>query len=252
MKFERFAWGVGSLAVTFALGGVWHLIASLELVSKVFLPSPLSAVASLQRGLETGTLLPQVGHTAWRMVVGGLFSALAGVALGAVIGLSDRVRDSLQPLLEAIRPLPASAIIPVAIALMGLDETTVYVVIAFGALWPTLLSTVHGFSSVEPALYEFAQSIRLSRATTILKIALPASLPSILAGVRVSVTIALILSVVAEMLTGQEGVGTWILHAGRAYRSADVFAGVFVLGLLGYLSTQLIDLAERLLLRGRA
>jgi ABC-type nitrate/sulfonate/bicarbonate transport system permease component len=147
-----------------------------------------------------------------------------------------------------LRPLPVSAIIPVAIAFFGLSQVMALFVIAFGAVWPMLLATVHGFAAVEPRLYEVARSLHLSRLAVIFKIGLPSASPDILAGMRLSVTVALILSVVCEILAGLDGLGHWILLSARAYRSADLFAGVILLGVIGYLTALAMALVERKLL----
>ena len=124
-------------------------------------------------------------------------------------------------------------------------------VIGFGALWPMLLATVHGFAAVEPRLYEVSRALGMSRLSVIFKIGLPSSMPDILAGMRLGLTIALILSVVGEMLTGRDGLGNWILLAARSFRAPDLYAGVILLGLLGYVSAQMLALAESRLLRWR-
>lgn len=246
---EKSLWGIATLLVGAALVLAWQQVADAQLISSVFLPGPQATWKALQHGFENGILGAMFLETTQRMAYGWLLSALVGVLVGALIGMSPSARAYLEPTLEAIRPLPASAIIPVAIALFGLGETTVYSVICFGSMWPMLLATIHGFSAVEPTLYEFARGIGMSRARIILKIALPSSMPDILGGLKVSMAIALVLTVVTEMLVGQQGLGTWILLAGRSYRAADVFAGIALLGLLGYVSSLLLSLAEMRLLR---
>lgn len=244
-------WKAASVLVWCALLLLWQLIVDAGLVPRVFLPGPDATWAALVRGLESGRLTSMLLATTERMVLGWLLASLAGIALGAIIGMSRTLREYLEPTLEALRPLPSSAVIPVAIALFGLGDGMVYTVICFGALWPMLLSTIHGFSNVERTLYEFARSIGLSRLQIILRIALPSSMPEILAGMRVSLTITLILTIVVEMLAGQPGLGTWILLAGRGYRAPDVFAGIVLLGALGYASSLLFSIADRYLLRWR-
>jgi sulfonate transport system permease protein len=127
----------------------------------------------------------------------------------------------------------------------------VLTVTAFAALWPTLLATVHGFAAVEPRLEEVSRILRMSRLSFILKIALPNALPDIIAGMRLSLTYSLILSVVGEMLAGRDGLGSWILTSSRFFRAPDVFAGVILLGAIGYVSAVLINTAEKRLLRWR-
>lgn len=245
------AWRGASLAVGVGLVLLWQAIADRRLVSPVFLPGPDRAWAALVRGMTTGDLGAKLAGTVERMLWGWLLASLVGIAIGAVIGISPRLRAYLAPMLEFLRPLPASAVIPLAIALLGLTDAMVLAVIAFGALWPVLLATVHGFAAVEPRLFEVARALGFGRLATILKVALPSALPDILAGMRLSITIALILAVVGEMLAGRDGLGQWILLAARAFRAPDLYAGVVLLGLLGYASALLVALAERRLLARR-
>jgi ABC-type nitrate/sulfonate/bicarbonate transport system permease component len=148
--------------------------------------------------------------------------------------------------------LPASAVIPLGIAFFGLSDGMVLGVIAFGALWPTLLATVHGFAAVEPCLYEVSRALGMSRLAVIWKIALPSSLPDILGGMRLSLTVSLILAVVGEMLASRTGLGSGILVAARTFHAPDLYAGVVLLGMLGYVTAQGLFAFEARLLRWRA
>jgi ABC-type nitrate/sulfonate/bicarbonate transport system permease component len=121
----------------------------------------------------------------------------------------------------------------------------VLAVVAFGALWPVLLGTVHGFASVEPRLKEVARCLGLSRAAYVWKIGLPNALPDILAGMRLSMTVALIVAVVGEMLASQPGLGQAILLAARSFRASELFAGIALLGAIGFVSNALLAQAER-------
>jgi sulfonate transport system permease protein len=241
-------WRIASFAVAAGFVVLWQMAANARLVSPVFLPGPDRAWAALVRGLTEGDLVAKVVGTLEHMVIGWLVASLVGIALGALIGSSPRVRPYITPTLEFLRPLPVSAVIPVAIAFFGLSQIMALFVIAFGAVWPMLLATVHGFAAVEPRLYEVARSLHLSRLAVIFKIGLPSASPDILAGMRLSVTVALILAVVCEILAGLDGLGHWILLSARAFRSADLFAGVILLGLLGYLTALAMALVERKLL----
>lgn len=237
-----------SFCVAAGVVTMWQVVANLRLVSPVFLPGPDRAWASLVRGFTEGDLMAKVVGTLEHMVFGWLVASILGIALGALIGSSRRARDYIAPMLEFLRPLPVSAVIPLAIALLGLSQAMALSVIAFGAIWPMLLATVHGFAAVEPRLYEVARSLHMSRMAVIFKIGLPSASPDILAGMRLSVTVSLILSVVCEILAGLDGLGHWILLSARAFRSADLFAGVILLGVIGYLSSLIVALAERKLL----
>jgi sulfonate transport system permease protein len=248
---ERLLWFAGSLLVGALLIAGWQLIAHMKLVSPVFLPGPDRAWAALVDGFRSGELAGQMAKTVERMVYGWLLASLLGVLIGIVIASSRYARDYLGPSLEFLRPLPASALAPVAISFLGLSNTMVLAVIGFGTLWPTLLSTIHGFSTVDPRLLEVARILRMNRLAVIWKIMLPNALPDIMAAMRFGLTVALILSVVGEMLASQEGLGHLILFAARSFRSPELFAGVILLGLIGFVSNVLLSAFEQRLLRWR-
>ena len=126
---------------------------------------------------------------------------------------------------------------------------TIASVVAFGAMWPVLLATVHGFAAVEPRLTEVSRCLQMSRAAFVWKIGLPNAMPDILAGMRLSMTISLIVAVVGEMIASQSGLGQAILLAARAFRASELFAGIVLLGLIGFTSNALLAIAEKKLLR---
>ena len=251
MKAWRVLWLGLSFLIAVLLVWAWQMLAEYKLVSPVFLPGPDRAWGALMKGFMTGDLGRKLLSTMGRMFWGWLIASLLGIILGAAIGTSPRLRVYLSPVLEFLRPLPASATIPVAIAILGLSDGMVLAVIAFGALWPVLLATVHGFSGVEPRLYEVGRALKLSRVAVIGKIALPSASPDILAGMRLGLTVALILSIVCEMIAGRDGLGNWILLAARSFRAPDLYAGVILLGVLGYLTAVAIGLVEARLLNWR-
>jgi sulfonate transport system permease protein len=107
-------------------------------------------------------------------------------------------------------------------------------------------------AAVEPRLYEVASSLHLSRLAVIFQIGLPSASPDIFAGMRISVTVALVLSVVCEMLAELDGLGSWILNSARMFRSADLFAGVIMLGVIGYVTAVIVERIESRCLVWRA
>jgi sulfonate transport system permease protein len=245
-------WRAASLLVAAGFIALWQMIANRRLVSPVFLPGPDRAWAALVHGFASGDLWGKLIGTLEHMAYGWFVASIAGIALGATIGSSRTMRSYVAPSLEFLRPLPVSAIIPVAIAMLGLTQSMALFVIAFGAIWPMLLATIHGFAAVEPRLYEVARSLHMSRLAVILKIALPSASPDILSGMRLSLTVALILSVVCEILAGLDGLGHWVLLSARAFRSADLFAGVILLGVIGYVTALAMSIAEQRLLKWRS
>jgi ABC-type nitrate/sulfonate/bicarbonate transport system permease component len=157
----------------------------------------------------------------------------------------------LEPTLEFIRPLPASAVIPVAILFLGLSNAMSLAVIGFGAVWPVLLASIHGVSAVTPELRQVSTVLGLNRRKYLTAVAVPSALPEIMAGVRVSLAISIILAVVTEMQASLPGLGWEIFYAQRVYRSADLYAGLILLGAMGYAANQILYRFERRLLPWR-
>jgi sulfonate transport system permease protein len=248
---KALGWRLASLGALVLVVLAWAEIAALKLVPPLFLPTPARTWTALVAGFSRGDLAAKLGGTLTHMLLGWLAASLLGVALGAIIGSSARARAFIGPTLEFLRPLPSSAVIPVAIAMFGLTPSMAIGVIAFGSIWPMLLATVHGFAHVEPRLMEVARVLNMSRLAAIFKIALPSATPDILAGLRLGLTVALILAVVCEMIAGLDGLGAWELVAARAYRSPDIFAGVILLGAIGLVANSALSLVEARALRWR-
>lgn len=240
-------------ALLFAAGliAIWHFVTDFRLVSPVFLPSPERAFGELWIRAQDGTLWPPLLATTQRMIVGWFLASLAGIALGAVIGLSRPARELLEPTLEFLRPLPASAMIPVAILFFGLSERMAAFVIAFGSIWPVLMSSIYGFSNVRVRLQEVSAMLGLSRMEFLQKIAIPSAMPDILAGMRSGLAVSLILAVVTEMQASLPGLGHDVFLAQRSFRSAELFAGLIMLGVLGVIINHGLEIAERRILRWR-
>ncbi|MFM0673349.1 ABC transporter permease [Paraburkholderia sediminicola] len=241
--------GVDSLALLFALLAIWWFGSHSGAVNRLFLPTPEATILVLTTGLRDGTVGAQALATVIRMLIGWLLASIVGIGLGAVIGISAGARRMFQPVLEFVRPLPASALLPLAIAIFGLNANMVLSVVAFGAMWPVLLTTVHGFANVQPRLLEVAHCLRLSKQAFIWKIGIPNATPDILTGMRLSMTTSLTLSVVGEMIASQDGLGLSMLYAARNFRSADLFAGIALVALIGLASNTILGMAERRLLR---
>lgn len=250
-RIRGFGMWLASLGVVLALIGLWQLAAVRELVSPVFFPAPARTFGALSDQVVSSDFWFAFRETLRRMAMGFVTASIAGIVLGALIGLSPRLRAYVEPSLELMRPLPASAMVPVFVLLLGLNDRMIVVAIAFSALWPVLLNTVHGFKTIEPRLVEVSRILRMSRLEMVWKIALPNAMPDIFAGLRLSLTVSLILAVVTEMLAGAAGLGQNITLAARSFRSADLYAGIVVLGAIGYLTNIALERAERYLLRWR-
>jgi sulfonate transport system permease protein len=242
---------LGSAIVALALIAAWQLAADAALISPVFFPGPDRSFGVLWEQVHEPEFWEAFGETLRRMALGFVSATLAGIVIGGAIGMSPTVHAYVAPTLELLRPLPASAVIPVFVLLLGLNDAMIVAVIAFASLWPVLLATAHGFRTIEPRLIEVSRLLGLSRLELVWKIALPNAMPDIFAGVRLALTVSLILAVVTEMLSGMIGLGHNIMMAARAFRSADLYAGIIVLGAVGYATNVILQRVERRMLRWR-
>jgi sulfonate transport system permease protein len=235
-------------AFTLFVLALWQFVVEAGLVNRLFLAAPSQAFAAIAERAGSGTLWSAIFDTAQRMMAGWVVAVLVALLLGTAIGNSEVAHQYLSPTLEFFRPLPASAVIPVAVLFFGLTATMSTFVIAFGSLWPVLLATIYGFVKVPRELREVAATLEMSKLRYIATIAFPSASVDIMAGLRISLALALILTVVTEMQASLPGLGYDIFLAQRTFRSADLYAGLITLGAFGYLVSQMLLFAERRLL----
>lgn len=227
---------------------VWHFSAASGVISRAFLPTPWAAASALHLGLTHGDLLDQLRDTVSLMFRGWFVASLLGIGLGTLVGVSPAIGVYVEPTLEFLRPLPPSAVAPLAISLLGLGPEMILAVVIFGSVWPPLLSTVQAFALIDPRLREVARCLGLSRSAFVFKIGLPSITHDVVGALRVSISLALILTVVGEMLAAQGGLGYVILLAARSFNAPRLYAAIILLALLGAAANLIILLAERRLM----
>ena len=174
-----------------------------------------------------------------------------GIGTGVLIGLFSYIRAGLVPLVAAIFPIPKIALLPLFVIWFGIDEGSKYALIALGTFTPMVVATYGAVDNVDRTLIRMAQSFGLSWLSIVRKIVLPGAMPGILSGLRISLAIAIILLVAAEMLGAEYGIGAYVLQAGSLYDLDRLFAGVVVLSVLGVLVSATISLLERRVLGWR-
>lgn len=212
----------------------WEYASAMRLIDPVSMPRVSLIAAAWLKTLNGGALLHAVLPTLGRIFAGFALAAVIAVPLGLLMGSIPLVYRLLEPATELIRPIPSSAYIPVAILFLGIDNEMKVFVIVIACLFPILLNTYGGVRGIDPVLIDTGRTFGLSRAKALWQIVLPAALPNILTGMRISLGIALIVAVVAEMIAGNSGIGYFILDMQRIFRVPEMFAGIFTLGVLGF------------------
>jgi ABC-type nitrate/sulfonate/bicarbonate transport system permease component len=184
-----------------------------------------------------------------RLAVGYGLCVVLGVGCGLLLGASRLVQQAVSPLAEFLRALPAVALIPFGLLVFGIGDTVKVFIIVSGSIWPILLNTIDGVRGVEPGLLEMARAYRVGRWGRIRDIVIPAAAPRVVAGMRTSLSIAIILMVVSEMVASRDGVGYFVLESQRRFAIRDMWTGIIVLGIIGYVANALFVQAERRVLR---
>lgn len=221
-------------------------------ITSLTLPRPSDVMKTLGELYSSGLLYKHLSLSLSRLVIGAALGASVGVSVGVVIALFSYIRAGLVPLIAAIFPIPKIALLPLFVIWFGIDEGSKYALIAFGTFTPTVVATYGAVDNVDRSLIRMGQSFGLSWFSIVRKIVLPGAMPGILSGLRISLAIAIILLVAAEMLGAQYGIGAYILEAGSLYDLERLFAGVVILSLLGVIVSAVIGLIERRLLGWRS
>jgi NitT/TauT family transport system permease protein len=238
---------VGMVApiVFVVLIGSWELGSRTGYISNIALPAPSEALGALADLIETGMLWKHVGASLSRLVLGWTLGTMAGVAVGFMIALFSLARAGLLPLVSALFPIPKIALLPLFIIWFGIGEGSKVATILFGTFFPTVIATYGGVDNVDRNLIRMGQSFGLGWWSIVRKIVLPGALPAILSGCRISVSIAIVLLVAAEMIGAEFGIGAYILMAGALFAIDQLIAGVALLSVLGLAIGWLIGRAER-------
>ncbi len=242
--------GVG-LLVFVGLIGFLEFGTRVGFITNLTMPRPTDVFWTLVDLWRSGLLWKHLVPSVTRLIVGAILGASAGIGVGILIGLFSFIRAGLVPLVAAIFPIPKIALLPLFVIWFGIDETSKYALIAFGTFTPTVVATYGAVDNVDRGLIRMGQSFGLSWTSLVRKIVFPGALPGILSGLRVSLAIAIILLVAAEMLGAEYGIGAYILEAGSLYDLERLFAGVTILSILGVSVSVLIGQVERIFLGWR-
>ena len=232
-----------SLAFLGAALGLWELAARSY---DSFLLPPFSTVARRAWAVwPTGDFLASVAASLERLAAGYAIGAAIAIALGVVTGSSRGTRRSLEPLTELARATPPIALVPAAIVLLGLGSGMRISVIAFGVCFPVLVNTIEGVRGVPPETRDTATMLHVGRVRRTLAVYLPAALPSVVAGLRVALSIGLVMMVISEFVGEGDGIGVYIRFQESQFNVTELYGGILFLGLLGYVLNWLFLAAER-------
>jgi len=215
----------------------------LDLSTSVAAPS--DAARALVEGMADGTLSGEIATTLGTYVQGLVLAIAVGVPLGVAIGSFRAIEDASSVVVEVLRPIPAVALIPLAIFWFGLGTPTIRFLVAYAAVWPILVHTVYGVRGVDRMLYDVAAASGVTGVARIVRVSVPAALPGIVTGIRISSALALVVCVTAEYFVGTQGIGDYMQAHGLAYRLPELYAAAALTGLLGLAIDAAVRSGER-------
>lgn len=232
---------------------VWQGFSMAGIVRRNVLPAPTDVfvvwydlmTAHLQvAGRYSGQWWDHAGASAWRVFAGFAWGAGLGIVLGLFIGLSRLFEKIIDPTIQVLRNIPVTAWVPLSLVFFGIGNAPAIFLIGMGAFFPVVVNTTHGVRQVNKILHKSALMMGANRDELLRRVIMPAALPSIMTGVRLSMGIAWVLVVVAEILAVRSGLGYLLNDAYQFYRNDVVIASMLSIGVLGFLSDRLVVLVR--------
>lgn len=232
------------------LVAVWQALVSFGYAPATLLPPPGHVFERMIQQLLTTTFQQEIGVTLFRLFAGFSIAVILGVTVGLAASASPVVNAAVRPMVRVLAPLPKVALYPALLLIVGFGHESKILLVAADALFPILLSTYYGASTVEQKLIWSAMAAGTPRREILFKVVLPAAAPSILTGCRIGLVISCIVVFLAEMITSTDGLGHVLVTAARTFQAVDMFVPLITISLLGLILNGLLELVRSYLLRG--
>ncbi|RXZ80044.1 ABC transporter permease [Paenibacillaceae bacterium] len=242
---------VAGSTIPVAILVLWQLLGDAGRISPLLFPTPLKIWESLLRLHNSGILWSNVFISIQRVVYGFVIGAGLGFLLGLLVGFIRLVEKTIDPTVQMIRMVPHLAVTTLFVLWFGIGETSKILLIAKGSFFPLYINTYLGIRNVDAKYFEVAKVLGFSRIKQIVRLVIPASLPNIFLGIRLSVSVSWLGLVVAEIMGSTSGIGYLMMDARAMGITSNVFVGIFFFAVCGKISDSLIVGLERRLLKWR-
>jgi ABC-type nitrate/sulfonate/bicarbonate transport system permease component len=240
---------LGLVPIAFLIA-LWQGLVSFGVAPVTLLPPPGFVFTRLLQQLVTSGFQQEIAATLIRLFGGFLIAVVLGVSIGIAAAASPAINAIVRPIVRVLAPLPKVALYPALLLLLGFGHESKITLVAADALFPILLSTYYGASTVEQKLIWSAMAAGTPRREILFKVVLPAAMPSILTGCRIGLVISCIVVFLAEMITSTDGLGHLLVIAARTFQAVDMFVPLITISLLGLTLNALLQAARSYLLRG--
>jgi len=211
--------------------------------------SPISSIlSSLFSILQTKEFYSLLGDTFFVLFSAFILSSITGIAIGSIIGLHKQLKNYLFPTIDALRSIPPIVLIPLFILFLGIDNQMKIAFVLFGGIWPIIINTFFAIRDIDPIYLKVAKNLQLTRSDTLLKIIYPLASPAIFTGIKISLSLCLILTIICEMVIGNKGLGFLINYSKRIGDYDAMFAAILVIAIIGWLINLIFRFADKRLL----
>jgi ABC-type nitrate/sulfonate/bicarbonate transport system permease component len=241
-----------SVASPLGLLLAWELAARTGLIDVRFFPAPSDIILKLIEMARSGELTENVLISLQRIVLGFLLGGVPAIVIGVAMGIWRPVRALVDPLIVATYPIPKSSLLPLILLIFGLGEMSKVVMVAIGVFYPMAINATAGVLQINQIYLDVGKSFKASPWDTFRTIALPGALPFIMTGVKLGAGLALILIAVAEMVGAKSGIGYMIWSAWETFAVAKMYVGLFVIALIGFAISLMLNEIERWVIRWKA
>ena len=240
---------LGLIPITLLLA-IWQGTVSFGLAPPTLLPPPGHVFMRMAEQLVTASFDQEILATLFRLFAGFLVAVVLGIAIGLAAAVNPTINAAVRPMVRVLAPLPKVALYPALLLLLGFGHESKITLVAADALFPILLSTYYGASTVEQKLIWSAMAAGTPPSEILFKVILPSAAPSILTGCRIGLVISCIVVFLAEMITSTDGLGHVLITAARTFQAVDMFVPLITISLLGLILNGLLQAARAYLLRG--
>jgi ABC-type nitrate/sulfonate/bicarbonate transport system permease component len=213
---------------------IWEISSRIGILTLESLSRPSDIISAGIGGLADGSILVATGQTFETALLGLTFAAITGILAGAVLGLSPVLERVVDPTIEALRPIPAVAFIPLALMMFGFGVSMEATIVAYACVWPIMIVTISAVRAIEPRLLEVADILEMTFAERLRKIILPAAFARINVSLRVAAGIALVVAVTVEIVLNPRGLGYSLMLAQQSLRVDVMYAQLLWLCVIGY------------------
>jgi NitT/TauT family transport system permease protein len=223
----------------------WEIFSRTGMVSPAYLPAPSAILTTGWKMLMAGDIHKNVLASLYRIGVGYAIGGVVGIAFGLLLGFFRWIDAIFTPIIYSLYPIPKIALLPLFILWLGIGETPKLTIIAVGVFFPVVINTYAGVKHVDPILIKAAVTFGAKPFNVIRKVILPASLPMIFAGLKLSAGYTTLLLISAEMIAADKGIGAMILHYGNMMMTTNLMVGVVLLSLWGLAFNRTLEWMER-------